>query len=202
MLRPLPVAIILIALAPQKPAVPVGSAAPPFSAADDRGAMQSLKDYRGKYVVLEWHERGCPYVAKYYRSGAMQKLQAKWMERGVAWFLVNSSAEGFHSYLTPQESRAYTAELKTAPTAMLLDPTGKVGRAYGVSTALHMVIINPQGQVIYNGAIDDQPKTEPSSLNGARNYVDAALTQALAGQPVAVSTSVPYGCEVHYPPRR
>ena len=120
------------------------------------------------------------------------------MDRGVVWLLVNSSAEGFHSYLTPDESRSYRAELRTNPTAMLLDPAGTVGKAYGVTTALHMVILDPSGKVVYNGAIDDQPKTDPASLVGATNYVDAALNEALSGKSVTRAISEPYGCEVHY----
>ena len=201
MLRSLVVTLALVALTPQRPAVPVGSVAPPFSVVDDRGTMRSLSDYRGKYVVLEWHEKGCPYVAKHYKSGAMQKLQAEWMAKGVVWLLLNSSAEGNHSYLMPEESRAYKATLKTTPTAMLLDTTGKAGKAYGVTTALHMVIIDPAGKVAYNGAIDDQPKTEAASLLGAKNYVDAALTDLFAGRPVKTNASTPYGCEVHYASR-
>lgn len=178
--------------------IEVGTRAPAFSAPDDRGRTHSLSEYRGKFVVLEWHEKGCPYVAKHYRSGEMQRRQAASMKKGVAWLLVNSSAPGFHSYLTPDESRAYRSELKTTPTAMLLDAAGTIGKSYRVSTALHMVIIDPKGVVIYNGAIDDQPKTEASSLAGASNFVDAALTEALAGKPIATATSTPYGCEVHY----
>ena len=182
----------------QVPKVAVGSDGPAFTVVDDLGEAHQLAAYRGKYVVLEWHEKGCPYVAKHYRGGHMQRLQAEWMKRGVVWLLVNSSAEGFHSYLTATEAREYRASLKTTPTAMLLDTAGTVGKSYGVLTALHMVIINPTGTVIYNGAIDDQAKTEVSSLVGAKNYVEAALTEALAGKPVTTATSVPYGCEVHY----
>jgi peroxiredoxin len=178
--------------------VPTGTSAPAFQVADDTGALRSLADYRGKYVVLEWHEKGCPYVSKHYRGGSMQARQQEWMDRGVVWLLVNSSAAGFHSSLTPEESRAYRAEIQAAPTAMLLDTQGVVGRAYGVTTALHMVIIDPAGKVAYNGAIDDQPQTEAASLKNAKNYVDAALTETLAGKPIATTTSVPYGCEVHY----
>ena len=163
--------------------------------------MRSLAEFKGKYVVLEWHEKGCPYVSKHYKTGHMQALQKKWMDRGVAWVLINSSTEGSHSYLTPEDSRAYAASLKAQPT-MLLDTNGKVGKAYGVTTALHMVIVDPAGKVVYNGAIDDQPKTEPSSLAGAKNYVDAALTELLGGKPVAMPTSIAYGCEVHYSPNR
>ena len=181
-----------------RPLVAPGAPAPGFTAVDDAGAAHSLADYRGKVVVLEWHEKGCPYVAKHYNGGAMQRLQAEWMARGVAWLLVNSSSEGTHSYLTPQSSRAYFASLKARPTAALLDVSGKVGKLYGVTTALHMVIIDPGGTVVYNGAIDDQPKTEASSLDGAKNYVAAALTEVLAGKPVTTPVTVPYGCDVHY----
>jgi peroxiredoxin len=191
--------LLLLLLIPTQrgPVVPVGSIAPAFSIPDDRGTARSLADFKGKYVVLEWHEKGCPYVTKHYKTGHMQALHKAWMDRGVAWLLINSSAEGFHSYLTPEESRAYAATLKAHP-PMLLDTTGKVGKAYGVTTALHMVIIDPTGKVVYNGAIDDQPKSEAGSLVGAKNYVDAALTALLAGKPVATASSVPYGCEVHY----
>jgi peroxiredoxin len=193
-----PFVLVTLAAAQRGPLVPVGTSAPAFSVTDDRGATRSLSDFKGKYVVLEWHEKGCPYVAKHYKGGAMQRLQAEWMVRGVTWLLVNSSAEGTHSYLTPEESREYFAGLKTTATAALLDHSGKVGKLYGVTTALHMVIIDPAGTVIYNGAIDDQPKTEASSLNGAKNYVAAALTEALAGKPVTATATMPYGCEVHY----
>lgn len=186
----------------RSPVVPVGSIAPAFSVTDDRGATRSLAEFKGKYVVLEWHEKGCPYVTKHYKGGAMQQRQAEWMARGVVWLLVNSSAEGFHSYLTAEDSRVYFAGLKTTPTAALLDPSGKVGKLYGVTTALHMMVIDPSGKVAYNGAIDDQPKTEAGSLVGAKNYVQAALAELLAGKPVTKPTSIPYGCEVHYAPNR
>ncbi|HET9372715.1 MAG TPA: redoxin domain-containing protein [Vicinamibacterales bacterium] len=178
--------------------VRVGESAPAFSATDDRGATRSLAELRGGYVVLEWHEKGCPYVAKHYKSGRMQALQKKWNARGVRWLLLNSSGEGAHSYLTPEESQTYFKSLDVAATAVLLDPKGLVGRQYGVTTALHMVIVDPAGKVVYNGAIDDQPKTEPASLDGATNYVDRALTELFAGRPVSTPASTPYGCEVHY----
>lgn len=198
MLRATILSLAVVAFTQLAPRVPVDSGAPAFSAVDDRGRSRSLADFRGKYVVLEWHEKGCPYVAKHYRSGNLQALQKKWMDRGAVWLLLNSSAEGTHSYLTPDESQAYFASLKSSPTAVLLDPKGTVGKLYGVTTALHMVVIDPAGKVVYNGAIDDQPKTEASSLTGATNYVDRALTALFAGQPVSPATTTPYGCEVHY----
>ena len=190
--------LLLLASAQNAPSVPVDSIAPTFTATDDRGAARSLTDFKGKWVVLEWHEKGCPYVTKHYRSGHMQGLQKQWTDQGVNWLMITSSAEGNHSYLTPSESRAYIAELKAAPTAHLLDVDGKIGRAYGVLTALHMVVIDPTGKVVYNGAIDDKPTTRVEDLAGARNYVQRALTEARAGRQVTPAATTPYGCSVHY----
>lgn len=191
---------LLIALiaAQQTPRIPVGTAAPDFTGNDDRGRTIRLADYRGKYVVLEWHEKGCPYVTKHYRSGHMQALQREWMSRGVQWLMITSSTEGSHSYLTPDESQKYLADLKAGPTAHILDVDGQIGRAYGTTTALHMVIVAPDGKVIYNGAIDDRPTTAAADLTTARNYVAEALTATFAGQPVANATNTPYGCSIHY----
>ena len=181
----------------RRPVAGPGAPAPAFTAVDDRGVPHSLADYRGKWVVLEWHEKGCPYVAKHYKSGQMQALQQEFVDKGVAWLLINSSAEGAHSYLTPEESRAYFSGLKTPATA-LLDPKGVVGKLYGATTALLMVIVDPAGKVVYYGAIDDQPKTEASSLPGAKNHVRAALTEAMAGKAVTTPVTTAYGCEIHY----
>ena len=186
-------------LAAQIP-VRTGADAPGFTVGDDRGTKRSLSDFRGKYVVLEWHEKGCPYVTKHYRTGHMQRLQREWMDRGVEWLLLTSSAEGFHSYLTPEESRGYMAQLKATPTAMLLDTPGTVSRLYGVTTALHMVIIDPDGKVVYNGGIDNKPTTQVADLAVATNYVSKALTEALAGKPISTTTSEPYGCPIHHAP--
>jgi hypothetical protein len=128
----------------------------------------------------------------------MQKLQQQWIQKSVVWLMLTSSAEGSHSYLTPEESRSYLSELKAAPTAHLLDASGRVGRQYGVTTALHMVVVAPDGNVIYNGAIDDKPTTSAADLATARNYVSEALTAALAGRAVETSSTTPYGCSVHY----
>lgn len=192
-------ALLLALVAPvQAPRVALGSVAPDFSGSDDRGRTIRLADYRGKYLVLEWHEKGCPYVTKHYRSGHMQALQREWMSRGVQWLMITSSTEGSHSYLTAAESQSYLADLKAAPTAHILDLDGTIGRSYGTTTALHMVIVAPDGKVIYNGAIDDKPTTAAADLATAHNYVTAALTAALAGQPIANATNTPYGCSIHY----
>lgn len=185
-------------LAAQTPDVRIGAVAPGFTVTDDHGTKRSLSDFRGKFVVLEWHEKGCPYVTKHYRTGHMQGLQREWMDRGVVWLLLTSSAEGFHSYLTSEESRSYLAQLKATPTAMLLDTPGTVSRLYGVTTALHMVIIDPTGRVVYNGGIDNKPTTQVADLAVATNYVSNALTEALAGKPISTTTSEPYGCPIHY----
>ena len=123
------VTVLSLAIGTQRgPLLPIGSAAPAFTSNDDRGGSRSLASYRGKFVVLEWHAKGCPYVAKHYKAGHMQQLQKTWMDRGVVWLLINSSTEGAHRYLTPAESRDYLTSVKAAPTAMLLDTAGKVGR--------------------------------------------------------------------------
>lgn len=178
--------------------IAVGSAAPDFTSIDDRGASRSLGDFKGRWVVLEWHEKGCPYVTKHYKSGSMQRLQQDWMARGVAWLLITSSAEGAHSYLTPEESRKYLAAVKASPTAHLLDATGTIGRQYGVLTALHMVVIDPAGRVVYAGAIDDKPTTRVEDLATATNYVERALTEARAGRVFGPAQTEPYGCSIHY----
>jgi hypothetical protein len=189
---------VLARVQPPLGTIRVGDPAPAFTSIDDAGRQVSLAAFRGKYVVLEWHEKGCPYVAKHYRSGHVPALQKEWTDRGVVWLLVNSSAEGAHSYLTAAESREYFARMNASHTAALLDADGKVGRLYGATTALLMVIVDPAGKVVYYGAIDDQPKVEPSSLTGARNYVRDALNELFGGKPVSHPRTVPYGCEVHY----
>lgn len=192
------IALAVAGGAVQGGAVRVGEAAPGFTLADDRSVARSLSDFRGKFVVLEWHEKGCPYVAKHYRTGSMQRLQKEWRDRGIVWLMITSSAEGAHSYLTPEESRAYLTEQKASPTAHLLDTDGRVGRLYSVLTALHMVVVDPAGNVVYTGAIDDKPTTRVEDLAGATNYVHGALTEARAGRAVTPTTTEPYGCSVHY----
>ena len=169
------VLVWLLASPQRAPIVPVGSVAPAFTVNDDRGSARSLADFKGKWIVLEWHEKGCPYVTKHYRSGHMQRLQKEWTDQGVTWLMVTSSAEGNHSYLTPDESRTYLADVKAAPTAHLLDVDGRIGRQYGVLTALHMVVIDPTGRVVYNdrrqahdprGGPCGSKKLRPSRLDG------------------------------------
>lgn len=176
----------------------VGEPAPDFEVQDSKGKIHTLKDYGGKFVVLEWHNQGCPYVKKHYDSGNMQKLQKEWTARGVVWLTVISSAPGLQGYVTPAQADAYVQEKDAAPTAVLLDPTGVMGRAYDAKVSPHMFVIDPKGTLIYNGAIDDKPTTDLADVPGAKNYVAAALTEAMAGKPVTVPTSRPYGCTVKY----
>ncbi len=179
-------------------AVHVGDTAPDFTATDSNGQSHTLSAYRGKFVVLEWHNRDCPYTHKHYASGNMERLQQKWTARGVEWFTVISSAPGTQGYVTADEENAYVKEVHAAPTAVLLDPEGKLGRLYGAKTTPHMFVIDPTGKLIYDGAIDDKPTTDAADVASAHNYVDAALTAAMAGQPVEVSATRPYGCSVKY----
>ena len=176
----------------------VGEKGPDFTATDSNGAKHSLSEYAGKYAVLEWHNNGCPYVRKQYNSGNMQKLQKEWTARGVVWLTVISSAPGQQGYVTADQENAYLKQMNAAPTAALLDPTGKLGHLYDAKTSPHMFIINPSGILIYNGAIDDQPTPDPASVPGATNYVSQALAEAMAGKSLSVPTSRPYGCSVKY----
>jgi peroxiredoxin len=176
----------------------IGEKAPEFTATDSNGVEHTLSQYAGKYVVLEWHNNGCPYVRKQYNSGNMQKLQKEWTARGVVWLTVVSSAPGKQGYVTADEENAYLKQINAAPTAVLLDPTGRLGHLYDAKTSPHMFIIDPSGTLIYNGAIDDQPTPDPASIEGATNYVSQALSEAMAGKPVSVPTSRPYGCSVKY----
>jgi len=176
----------------------VGEKAPDFTATDSNGVSHNLSQYAGKYVVLEWHNNGCPYVRKQYNSGNMQKLQKEWTARGVVWLTVISSAPGMQGYVTAEQENAYLKQMSAAPTAALLDPTGKLGHLYDAKTSPQMFIIDPSGVLIYDGAIDNQPTPDPASVAGATNYVSQALTEAMAGKSVSVETSRPYGCSVKY----
>jgi len=191
------IAIFATLVSPAR-AARVGEKAPDFMATDSNGVEHTLSQYAGKYVVLEWHNNGCPYVRKQYNSGNMQKLQKEWTARGGVWLTVISSAPGMQGYVTANEENTYLIQMNAAPTAALLDPTGKLGHLYDAKTSPHMFIIDPSGKLIYDGAIDDQPTPDPASVAGATNYVSQALAEALAGKPVSVPTSRPYGCSVKY----
>ena len=179
-------------------AIPPGSLAPNFTGTDSNGNTQSLAQYRGKYVVLEWANQGCPYEQKLYRSGTMEKLQKEWTSKGIVWLSVISSAPGQQGYVTPPQENDYLKKMNAAPTAALLDPRGAIGHLYEAKTTPHMFVIDPAGKVIYQGAIDDKPSPDPDTLAGAHNYVSAALEQAMSGKPVTTPVTRSYGCSVKY----
>ena len=175
----------------------VGQPAPAFSAVDTQGQARSLDQYKGKWVVLEWTNHECPFVKKHY-GGNMQSLQKAYTARGVAWLTIISSAPGKQGHVSPAQADQLTRERGASPSAVLLDPDGKVGRAYGAKTTPHMFVVDPSGKLVYAGAIDDTPSTDPADIATARNYVSAALDAALAGKPVPTAASTPYGCSVKY----
>ena len=176
----------------------VGSPAPAFTGIDAHGHTHRLSDYRGKYVVLEWTNKDCPFTRKQYDSGNMQALQKRWTAKGVVWLTILSSAKGEQGYMTASEENAWIARIRAGPTAAILDPSGTIGHAYEAKTTPHMYVIDPTGKLIYDGAIDDHPTTDVADVPKSKNYVSAALTQALAGRPVSVNHTRPYGCSVKY----
>lgn len=191
--------LIVVFLLPRlMQAARVGDPAPDFTATASDGRTYRLSDYKGKFVVLEWHNNGCPYTRKHYQSGNMQRLQKEWTASGVVWFTVISSAPNTQGYVTASDENGYLSKMQAAPTAALLDPSGQLGHLYGAKTTPHMFIINPQRQVIYDGAIDDRATTDLSDVNGATNYVTVALQEAMAGKPVSTPATRPYGCSVKY----
>ncbi len=192
-------AAALLALSINAQEVRVGAPAPAFTATDSHGQTETLSQYRGKYVVLEWHNQGCPFTRKHYVSGNMQALQKEWTAKGVVWFTVISSAPGKQGYVTPSEENAYLEQMHAAPTAVLMDADGKIGRLYSAKTTPQMIVIDPGGRVIYDGAIDDRPTPDPGDVRGARNYLSDALTASMAGKPVETAFTRPYGCSVKYP---
>jgi len=179
-------------------AAKVGQKAPDFTCLASDGKEYRLSDFKGKFVVLEWHNQGCPFVRKHYESGNMQKLQSVWRGKGVVWLSVISSAKGKEGYVTPEEESAYLKEKKASPTAVLLDSEGKLGHLYAAKTSPHMFVVNPEGILIYNGAIDDKSSTDPSDISSAKNYVNTALEEATAGKSVTTPSTPPYGCSVKY----
>jgi peroxiredoxin len=177
---------------------PVGSAAPDFSLTDAKGQTHSLSQYKGKYVVLEWFNPECPFVKKHYGSDNMQKLQKEYTGKGVVWLTIDSNAPGTQGNLTPEQAQKVATSWKTQQTALLLDPDGKVGRAYGAKNTPNMVIIDPEGKIAYEGAIDSKATPNPADIPSSTNYVKAALDQSLAGKSISTRQTKPYGCSVKY----
>jgi peroxiredoxin len=175
-----------------------GDLAPAFTLVDADGTQRSLADFKGKTVVLEWSNEGCPYVKKHY-TGAMQALQREATTDGVVWLTIISSAPGTQGHVEGEEARAWKAKHRAAFTHLLLDPTGEVGQRYDAKTTPDMRIIDPEGRLIYVGGIDDRPTNKVEDLQGATNFVRAALADAKAGRPVQTAFAQPYGCAIKYP---
>ena len=178
--------------------VSIGQPAPDFTLTDCSGKKVSLSDYKGKVVVLEWVNHGCPFVAKHYGSGNMQKLQADAAAKGVVWLSICSSAPGKQGHMTGGDASKKCAETQSAATAYLLDESGEVGKTYNAKVTPEMVVIDANGVLVYQGAIDDKKSTNPGDIAGAKNYAAAALDEVLAGKPVTTPKTEAYGCSVKY----
>ena len=180
-------------------AATVGQPAPAFSATDLSGKTVALSDFKGKHVVLEWVNPGCPYVQKHYGAANMQATQKAATDQGVVWLAISTTARDHVDYRAPADLAAWMKSQKAAATATLMDADGVVGRAYGARTTPHLYIINPAGTVVYVGAIDSKPSANPADIPGATNHVKQALAESLAGKAVSVASTRPYGCSVKYP---
>ena len=175
-----------------------GKPAPDFTVADANGKPVKLSDQRGKYVVLEWTNPECPFVQKHYDSGNMQGLQKEFVGKDVVWLSVNSTNRSHGEFKPGAEMTRWMSSHKAAPSAVLIDDTSSAGRAYSARTTPHMFVIDPQGKVVYAGAIDDKRSADPADAKTANNFVRAALTESLAGKAVTVAQTRPYGCSVKY----
>jgi len=176
----------------------VGQAAPEFELLDASGRGVKLADFKGRFVVLEWTNPGCPFVVKHYGSQNMQSLQKEATAKNVAWLSISSTAREHSDYLAPAALAQRYKEWGSAQTALLMDDSGKVGRAYGARTTPHMYIVDPKGVLVYAGGIDDKRSANPDDVKTAKNFVRAALTEAMAGKPVSTPSATPYGCSVKY----
>jgi peroxiredoxin len=178
---------------------PVGKAAPAFSAKGIDGKLYSLSGLKGKIVVLEWTNPGCPFVRKHYDSGNMQSLQKKYGALGVVWLSVLSSAQGSEgSFENDAEAKAWLEKEKAAPASLIRDSEGTLGKLYGAKATPHMFVINAKGFLAYKGAIDDKASADPGDITSSKNWVSQALDALLAGKAVAVPETRAYGCRVKY----
>lgn len=192
-------AFALISFMPLAHAAPeVGQPAPDFTGTDSQGNTHKLSDFKGKNVVLEWTNPGCPFVQKHYESKNMQGLQEKYTGQDVVWLTVNSSAEGKQGNMTPQEANQLVEKTGIKSTAYILDPSGQIGKLYDAKTTPHMFVIDKEGTLVYAGAIDSNDSFKPETIDGATNYVAAALDALAEGKAIEVATSKPYGCSVKY----
>lgn len=192
------VALPLISLSPAAHAATVGQAAPPFEVKGVSGKTVRLADFRGKHVVLEWTNPGCPFVVKHYGAQNMQALQKEFTAKGVVWLSVSSMAPGTTEYLAPAALAAKYKAWGASASDLLIDESGAVGKAYAAKTTPHMFVVDPKGTLVYAGGIDDKRSANPADLKDAKNHVRAALDESLAGKAVSVPTAAPYGCSIKY----
>jgi peroxiredoxin len=191
-------ALVARPAAAQSTAAVVGAPAPAFSVTDVDGKAVSLADFKGRHVVLEWTNPSCPFVVKHYGSGNMQGTQKDATDKGVVWLTINSTATDHPEHLKPAAMGSWMKQQKAASTTTLLDPDGRIGRAYGARTTPHLYVIDPQGRLVYAGGIDDKPTANPADIATAKNHVKAALAESLAGKPVTVAQTRAYGCSIKY----
>lgn len=189
---------LLVATGTAFAAPQVGQPAPGFTLTDSDGQTHNLSDFEGKFVVLEWLNHGCPFVVKHYESGNMQKLQKEYTGKDVVWLSIVSSAPGKQGHMNPADANKAKEEKGSAATAVLLDEDGTVGKLYNAKVTPELFVINPEGLLVYMGAVDDKKSTDPADVAGAKNYVKQALDEAMAGQPVSEAATAPYGCSVKY----
>jgi peroxiredoxin len=175
-----------------------GAIAPDFSLMAASGKLISLKEFKGKTVVLEWTNHGCPFVRKHYDSGNMQALQKKYSQKGIIWLSIISSAEGKQGYVKPEEALSDKKKFNSLATDVLLDPKGVTGMMYEAKTTPHMFIINKEGKLVYQGAIDSINSTDSHDVKNAENYIEKALDSILGNKPIKVAKTKSYGCSVKY----
>jgi peroxiredoxin len=189
---------LLVAAGTAVAAPSVGQPAPEFTLTDSNGQSHNLSDFKGKFVVLEWLNHGCPFVKKHYDGGNMQGLQKEYTGKDVVWLSIASSAPGKQGNMTPEETNKTKEEKGSAATAILIDEDGTVGKLYDAKVTPELFVINPEGTLIYAGAIDDKKSVDAADVAGARNYVKQALDEAMAGNPVSTPQTEAYGCGVKY----
>ena len=191
-------AFTLMGFVPAHAAPSVGQPAPDFTGTDSNGKTHKLSDFKGKTVVLEWTNPGCPFVMKHYDSGNMQKLQGEATGKGIIWLSINSSADGKEGNMTPEETNKYITDKGVKATARLLDPTGEIGKLYDAKTTPHMFVVDKDGVLVYDGAIDSNDSFKPETIEGATNYVTQALDSLAKREKIEPAKTKPYGCSVKY----
>jgi len=189
---------LLIGAAPALASPSIGAPAPDFTGLDTKGNAVKLSDFKGKTVILEWTNHGCPYVKKHYHTDNMQKLQKQAEADGIVWLTIISSAPGLQGYVKGLEADELTESRKAAPAAVVLDPEGTIGRMYGAQVTPHMYIITKDGTLAYKGAIDDKPTAREEDVRTAINFVTKALKQIDEGKPVDPAVTRAYGCSIKY----